>query len=186
MEVISENSALLTNYEVFSLLTDIQNGHGQRKPNKHQQNLATIVYETVKYLENTSCKLQNPELLKVFAEKVSRFNLTKAEKLQILNQRPTTAVEIQLIVEESEERLTEEEIYELLELISSCVPSISDGEKVEGASEDHEGKEEIQEGNEEEEEEEQMDEGEGEVHEELITEDRNDVQVGAEDNDDDD
>lgn len=123
MEVLNDNSAMLSNYEVYSLLSDIQSGKGHKKPNKNQQNLATITYETMKHLENTSCNDKDPEKIKELMNDLEPYGLTKAEKLQILNQCPKTAVEIQLIVEESEERLTENQIYELLDCVLKFNPS---------------------------------------------------------------
>ncbi|XP_062612511.1 DNA-directed RNA polymerase III subunit RPC9-like [Saccostrea cucullata] len=132
MEVVRENSAMLSNFEVYSLLTDIQAGRGQNKPNKQQQQLATITYETIKYLETKPCKNQTQENITEFMKELEPYSLTRAEKLQILNLCPTTAVEIQLIVEESEERLTEEQIYGLLEIIAKYNPT--EGEQEEDTS----------------------------------------------------
>ncbi|CAI9739726.1 DNA-directed RNA polymerase III subunit RPC9-like [Octopus vulgaris] len=123
MELLNESSALLSNYEVYTLLLDIQAGrNGQSKPTKNQTSLATVTYETVKYLEGTSCKHLNAPAVKEFIRHLAPFHLTKAEKLQLLNQRPTTAVEIQLLIEESEERLTETQVYQLLDVVSKYLP----------------------------------------------------------------
>ncbi|KAL3869674.1 hypothetical protein ACJMK2_042336 [Sinanodonta woodiana] len=144
MEVVNDSVAMLSNYEVYSLLTDIQAGRGQKKPQKSQQNLATITYEVVKYLENTSCKDLSPEIITAFMKALEPFKLTKAEKLQILNNRPTTAVEIQLIVEESEERLAEDQIYLLLDVIQKHMPGETQGENGEvNGEEEMEDEEEI-------------------------------------------
>lgn len=43
--------------------------------------------------------------------------------MQILNLRPKQALEVQLIVEECEERFSEEELDELVEIICKVLPS---------------------------------------------------------------
>ena len=137
MEVVNECASLLSNYEVFSLLEDINQGkNGHRKPNSQQQNLATVCYETLKYLEKTPCKQQDPNVIQEFCNKLKPFQLTKAEKLQLLNQRPTTAVEIQLLIEESEERLSEEQTEKLLDIIAQTVPGLEEEPAEEDESDD--------------------------------------------------
>uniref|UniRef100_A0A3Q4GKX8 DNA-directed RNA polymerase III subunit RPC9 n=1 Tax=Neolamprologus brichardi TaxID=32507 RepID=A0A3Q4GKX8_NEOBR len=111
--------------EVFKLLTDLKEQRKDSGKHKHsagQQNLNTIMYETLKYLSKTPCSRQSPEIVKEFLTTMVPHKLTKAEKLQLLNHRPLTAVEIQLLVEESEERLSEEQIEELIQTVTDVLP----------------------------------------------------------------
>ncbi|CAL1573161.1 unnamed protein product [Knipowitschia caucasica] len=132
MEVKNANAAMLSNFEIFKLLTDLKEQRKESGKNKHsigQQNLNTIMYETLKYLSQTPCSRQSPDIVKEFLTTMMPHKLTKAEKLQILNHRPQTAVEIQLLVEESEERLSEEQIEELIQTIAEVLPGDPEQEK---------------------------------------------------------
>ncbi|XP_074528381.1 DNA-directed RNA polymerase III subunit RPC9 [Halichoeres trimaculatus] len=134
MEVKNSSAAMLSNYEVFKLLTDLKEQRKDSGKNKHsvgQQNLNTIMYETLKYLSKTPCSRQSPEIVKEFLNTMMPHKLTKAEKLMILNHRPQTAVEMQLLVEESEERLSEEQIEELIQIVSEALPGDPEQENAE-------------------------------------------------------
>lgn len=117
MEVINENVASLSNSEVYQILEN-------EKLIEHRvSNVATVAYETIKHLEKTPCKHQNNDVIQGFLRALEPYDFTKAEKLQLLNLRPTSIVEIQLIIEELDERLkTEEELQKLVDLIEEKLP----------------------------------------------------------------
>ena len=117
MEVVNENVATLSNSEVYQLLEN-------EKLIEHRiTNVATVAYETIKYLEKTPCKHQSNEIIVNFMKALEPYDFTKAEKLQLLNLRPTSIVEMQLVIEELDERLkTEEELQKLIDLIVEKLP----------------------------------------------------------------
>ena len=126
----------LSNYETYLVVKQIHENNNDResgKRGKKGQNrtlehcnfgLNTVTYETLKYLEQTPCIEQNPDIMKKFSHEVKKFGLKKTEILQIFNLRPTTLVELQLIIEDSETRLTEVQINELIELIRTALPPL--------------------------------------------------------------
>ncbi|MBN3304186.1 RPC9 polymerase, partial [Amia calva] len=65
--------------QVFQLLTDLKDQRKETK-NKHsagQQNLNTIMYETLKYLSKTPCARQSPEMVTEFLTSMLPHKLTK-------------------------------------------------------------------------------------------------------------
>ncbi len=75
---------------------------------------------------------------------------TEAEYIQFVNLRPKQAVEIQLIIENSEERLTEEQIEKIIATLKETLPGKDEEEEeVNGEEEGDEGAEEGEEGGEE-------------------------------------
>ena len=53
----------------------------------------------------------------------SFFSFKKSEIFLLINQRPVSPVEIQLLIENSEERLTEAQVERLLEMVADNLPS---------------------------------------------------------------
>ncbi|KAK9297813.1 hypothetical protein QLX08_008583 [Tetragonisca angustula] len=116
MEVLKDCSAYLSNYEVLNILQNIKS---DKKQKMKQNQLASITYQTVRYLEETPCKRQIPEKIRGFLKALEPYNLTKCEKLTVLNMSPKTPLEIQLIIEDSEDRLTDDEVNSLLQVVAN-------------------------------------------------------------------
>ena len=64
MEVLNARAAMVSNFEVFALLQEKMQQESSKKRNRKQENLATISYEVMKYLEKTPCRLQSEETIR--------------------------------------------------------------------------------------------------------------------------
>jgi len=117
METVNSNSATLSNFEVLAHLQKIKDSK-----KKHRGQLATITYETLRYLEETPCKSQTSQSIVNCIKALEPFNLNKSEKLMLINAPPTTPLEIQLMIEESEDRLTEEQVRQILDVLAHHFP----------------------------------------------------------------
>ncbi|KAJ3298728.1 hypothetical protein HK104_010365 [Borealophlyctis nickersoniae] len=130
MEVVELRSALLSNAEVFMFLKELEAhrkdpGHGRHHTQFHNedfQDLKTVEYEVLSCLQKTPCKVQDAPQITSFMDAMTSFDLTKAEKLMLLNLRPKSAVELNVIIEECEDRLTEAQQNALLEVIREKLP----------------------------------------------------------------
>ncbi|CAE6464426.1 unnamed protein product [Rhizoctonia solani] len=147
MEVVSKNSALLSNYEVLALLRDLESdqlakarshlaakkeeegaalsGHpvpqvaGNPTQEEVPQNLRTIEVEVISHLKDMYplMQRQNDAAIRNLTRSLGKFSLTKSEKLQIVNLAPRQLVELYVIVENLEERFTDDELTEMLQLV---------------------------------------------------------------------
>lgn len=125
MEVLNINAGMLCNFEVLQLVREMrsaQDASGSKKISKLKTNLANITYDTQKYLQQTACASQNPEMVRIFLEGAKDLKVTKFERLQLLNLRPTTIIQLQLVLEEVEERFSEEQMQSMLDLIAELLP----------------------------------------------------------------
>ncbi|KAI0931024.1 hypothetical protein AcW1_007111 [Taiwanofungus camphoratus] len=132
MEVLNHRSALLSNYEVLTLLRELESDHLARtktalRIKKEEEaagnlsakiqaptedvceNLRTIEVEAIQHLsaDYQPTTSQSVAGITQLTQSLSKYDLTKAEKLQIVNLAPTEPVELYVIVEELEDRFGE-------------------------------------------------------------------------------
>ncbi|KAF9221546.1 hypothetical protein BS17DRAFT_784932 [Gyrodon lividus] len=140
MEVINPRSALLSNFEVLTLLRELDVDHIARtktavrikkeediagKPiqdthvEEVSENLRTVELEAIQYLsaDYQPTRQQSDAGVSQLVHDLTPFSLTKAEKLQVVNLAPTEPVELYVIVEELEDRLGDQ-MHEILGVVS--------------------------------------------------------------------
>ncbi|KAJ1665016.1 hypothetical protein IW140_003629 [Coemansia sp. RSA 1813] len=148
MEILDRQEALLTNYEVYTVLKEEEDRHKTAKAMgtaKYPENVTTLKFEALQYLNDSPCVSQSNAQITSIKEQLLEYDLTKAEILQIINLRPKTPVELHLIIEECGERFTMDDLDELIELILLALPQ-DEHTKANDKSEEGESKEAINNG----------------------------------------
>uniref|UniRef100_A0A061RUZ3 DNA-directed RNA polymerase III subunit RPC9 n=1 Tax=Tetraselmis sp. GSL018 TaxID=582737 RepID=A0A061RUZ3_9CHLO len=110
MKVIDFNVGLVSNSEVLQVLEE----RGSNSLGDQASGLPSErkVHE---YLRTHSAGNIPRDALMKFLEAVQEFKLSKTEILQIINLKPSTMVEMYLIIQDCDERLNEEALEKLLD-----------------------------------------------------------------------
>ncbi|KAI8920755.1 RNA polymerase Rpb4-domain-containing protein [Powellomyces hirtus] len=121
---------LVSNSEVLTFLTELQTDREQNVPvvnpgaplESNLKDLYEIESEVVTFLRGTPCAEQDEAVIKAFMEALRKYDLTKGEKLMLLNLRPKSIAELNPMVEDLDNRLREEEQEALVALICELLP----------------------------------------------------------------
>ncbi|TFK40473.1 HRDC-like protein [Crucibulum laeve] len=159
MEVVNPRAALLSNFEVLTLLRELESDHLARSKAairikkeeeangtsnavpgnipmlETSENLRTVEVEAIQYLsaDYLPTNQQSEQGIEKLTQDLAPYDLTKAEKLQIVNLAPTMEVELYVIVEELEDRIGEERHEILTHVEKSLVPTPTAGPTINGS-----------------------------------------------------
>ncbi|KAJ7525340.1 hypothetical protein O6H91_17G046400 [Diphasiastrum complanatum] len=103
MKILEANAGLLSNFEVLDLLRSRGADKGFLGAVGAVTPSECKVYD---YLVQSPAGTQTREKVQDFLKEAEQYSLTKAERLQASNIRPISAVEVHLIVEDCDERLS--------------------------------------------------------------------------------
>ena len=144
-----------------------QKGKKKEKKKKINKSLLTVTLETLSWMENSPSSVQTSDDIQNFCQALAEYcagnknnegltlrwergefyhfdwenfhsSLGKHEVVQLINHRPASAVEIQLLLERSEERLSESQVYDILEIVHHHLPNHIQEEEEEGEEEEEE------------------------------------------------
>ncbi|KAI9348800.1 HRDC-like protein [Zopfochytrium polystomum] len=116
----ADRRRMISNAEVHAFL--IQKKDEDNLYGEGFENLQTVKYEVLNYLSRTPASVQSERHIREFMAAMEPFGLTKGEKLNILNLRPGTEVDLFLIIEELASRLDTETREKLLMEIERTLP----------------------------------------------------------------
>ncbi|KAH0536284.1 hypothetical protein FGG08_006822 [Glutinoglossum americanum] len=139
MKILEMQTAMLSNYEVLTHLEDMRERYDKLAKDRgaaasmKSGNLETLV----DYLHTPPSPLQiNHAYAKTtISDLISAlrpYALEKPEYLMILNLRPATTAELDVVVEEMDQRFKEEEVEAMLRIIGEVLGRPGEGEGSEG------------------------------------------------------
>ncbi|KAG5245094.1 calsequestrin [Salix suchowensis] len=135
MKIKNPNAGALTNFEVLDFL---RSRGASKDVSRVLAPVATSEYKAYDYLVETPACNQTRENINEFLERFKKYNLAKAELLNIINIRPSQTVEIYTIIEEMDSRFEMPIIEELVELVEEVLPPPPGQPKAEGGTGENE------------------------------------------------
>ncbi|WFD46647.1 hypothetical protein GLX27_001284 [Malassezia furfur] len=149
MRIVKTRAALLSDYEVLQLLRDTETRQREaaRPDNEDAEawmkavppNVRTIQFETIASLSQAHrpCARQEAHHIHGFLKAVEEKGyapsdakilqgtpgLTKAERLQLVNHAPMSVVELHTLVEELGQRMSDEQIDDILQCVMTHLPA---------------------------------------------------------------
>ncbi|KAJ0092301.1 hypothetical protein Patl1_25301 [Pistacia atlantica] len=119
MKILEGNAGALTNFEVLDFL---RSRGASKDPTRVLVPVAQSEFKVYDYLVESGACNQTRESVNEFFEKCKKFKLAKAEMLNIINIRPSSLVEIDSVIEQSDTRFDEEQLQELVDLAVTLLP----------------------------------------------------------------
>ncbi|KAK7379247.1 hypothetical protein VNO80_04702 [Phaseolus coccineus] len=135
MKILEANAGALTNFEVLDFL---RAKGASKDPTRVIAKVEQSEYKVYDYLVDTGASDQTRESINEFLTCIKRHDLAKAEVLNILNTRPASEVEIFPIIESCEGRFPDEEVTEIVELVTKTLPPPPDMKQEEITKSDEE------------------------------------------------
>ena len=132
---------LVTNIEVMQILEEIiaarQEAKKAAKGGTTLRQRDWIEEKVLEYLKSTPCVQAVPDKMPQLVKRLrgrpkEGFGLTDAETLQVLNFLPRESVEIHLMIDDLQGRMSDERQEELLTLVASCLKDHPDHTLVDG------------------------------------------------------
>ncbi|ODV97290.1 hypothetical protein PACTADRAFT_79680 [Pachysolen tannophilus NRRL Y-2460] len=142
MKIEVPRDKLLSNYEVYNHLLDVQkennwkldpitkknltkthtSHHSQINLEVITRDLYSYLYNSLKFNVTDNSKQNYEENFIKLIDGLNKFKLMKIEKLQILNLLPRSMVLLYSIVEECDQRFDEDECLNILKVVEDCFP----------------------------------------------------------------
>ncbi|KAI9046772.1 hypothetical protein LZ554_009509 [Drepanopeziza brunnea f. sp. 'monogermtubi'] len=126
MKILEAQSATLTNYEVFTHLKAQRNGS---RKNGRPTDLDNMVHELFEYFKDPAWLsplaskplTYNERTIKTLLQRLRHWDFTKGEVIMILNHRPAKPENLNTMVQEMEQRFTDEEQLEIVQIIAEVL-----------------------------------------------------------------
>jgi len=108
----------LTNFEVLQKLLEHEAETKANPDARLPKNVAQTTSSTIEYLKSTPVKDMTPEKAEKYLDLFESYDVTQQEAIHLLNFLPTSEVEIYLLLDDCENRFTDEQREELRAAIS--------------------------------------------------------------------